>query len=78
MRIYIFRSEARPELQAFADDRWGRNLPRQFAPWHVTGVITEDRHPPFRLPRREIEAAIAANDYQLWRIKRNGTDKSSD
>ena len=69
MRIYMFKSQPKPELHAFADDQSGNTLPSQFAPWHVTGVITEEKKPPFRLSRATIEDAIKAQGYQLWRMK---------
>jgi hypothetical protein len=69
MRIYMFRSEAKPELRAFAGKESGEELPRHLGPWHVTGVITDDRKPPFRLPRDTIEDAIASHGFQLWRMK---------
>jgi hypothetical protein len=70
MLIYIFESQQKPELRAFAEDRTGNALPGQFAPWSNTGVITEDKRPPFRLPRAAIEKAIKAQGFQLWRMKR--------
>lgn len=69
MRIYMFKSEPRPELRAFADDRSGNTLPGKFAPWHVTGVVTPEKKPPFNLPRADIEEAIKAQGFQLWRMK---------
>ncbi|HEX2216400.1 MAG TPA: hypothetical protein VHG27_06880 [Xanthobacteraceae bacterium] len=69
MRIYMFRSEAQPSLRAFAEDRSGEKLPSQFAPWHATGVITEEKQPPFKFPRGAIESAINDHGYQLWRMK---------
>lgn len=69
MRIYMFKSQPKPELRAFADDQSGRSLPAKFAPWHVTGVITEEKKPPFQLPRAAIEEAIRTQGFQLWRMK---------
>jgi hypothetical protein len=69
MRIYMFKSQPKPELRAFADDRSGNKLPEKFAPWHVTGVVTEERKPPFNLPRGKIEDAIREQGFQLWRMK---------
>jgi ribosomal protein S21 len=45
-------------LRAFAADLSGSNLPRQFGPWYVTGVVAENKEPPHGLPRREIEKAM--------------------
>jgi hypothetical protein len=69
MRIYMFRSEAKQELQAFAGDVAGSQLPGKFAPWHATGVIKPDSKPPHNLPRVDIERAIADQGFQLWRVK---------
>jgi hypothetical protein len=33
MRIYIFKSETRQELRAFAGDPVGSKLPQQHGPW---------------------------------------------
>jgi hypothetical protein len=69
MHIYIFRSEARADLRAFAGDRSGSKLPSKYGPWHATGVIRPDRDPPYRLSRAEIESAIGTQGYQLWRMR---------
>jgi hypothetical protein len=69
MQIYMFRSETKRELRAFAADRAGSQLPGKFAPWHVTGVITPERRPPHNLPRETIERAINDQGFQLWRMK---------
>lgn len=69
MRIYMFRSEGKPDLRAFAEKQSGDTLPKHLGPWHVTGVITEDRKPPFSLPRSAIEKAIGSQGFQLWRMK---------
>jgi hypothetical protein len=74
MLIYIFESQPKPELRAFAEDETGTALPEQFAPWSNTGMITEDKKPPFRLPRAEIEKAIKAQGFQLWRVKQPPAD----
>jgi hypothetical protein len=69
MRIYIFKSDAKSELRAFAWDVAGSKLPDRFRPWHVVGVVGPDRDPPHHLPREEIERAISARGFQLWRVK---------
>jgi hypothetical protein len=69
MQIYMFRSETKRELHAFAADRAGSQLPDKFAPWHATGVITPERKPPHNLPRDQIERAINDQGFQLWRMK---------
>jgi hypothetical protein len=42
MRIYIFKSEARIGLGAFAGDPMGGKLPQNHGPWTVTGVVGVD------------------------------------
>jgi len=69
MRIYIFKSDTNDGLRAFAGDGGGSKLPSQFAPWHVVGVVAPERDPPHKLPRDEIEQAILAQGFQLWRLK---------
>ena len=68
MRIYIFKSEARKELCAFASDPMGSKLPSNHGPWTVTGVVSADRAPPHNFSRRAIEEAIGIEGFQLWRL----------
>ena len=60
MRIYIFKSETRKDLRAFASDLMGSKLPMSHGPWSVTGVIGPDRSPPYDLPRDAIEEAAGS------------------
>ena len=69
MRIYMFKSELQPSLRAFAGDLAGSQLPNQFRPGHVVGVIGPDKEPPHALPREAIEKAISSQGFQLWRKK---------
>jgi hypothetical protein len=69
MRIYIFKSEVNRGLRAFAGDIAGRQLPEQFRPWHAVGVVGDEDEPPHKLSRPEIEKAIDAHGFQLWRMK---------
>ena len=69
MRIYVFKSDMQPGLRAFAGDLAGSQLPNQFRPWHVIGVIGPEKDPPHALPRATIEKAIADSGFQLWRKK---------
>ena len=69
MHIFMFKSQARSELRAFAGDSSGSKLPAQHGPWQPTGVIRPDRAPPHNLPRRAIEKAITSQGFQLWRVK---------
>jgi hypothetical protein len=70
MRIFIFKSETRPDLRAFGDDLGGSRLPKQFSPWHAVGAIAPDRDPPHELSREVIEAAIKTHGFQLWRMSK--------
>ena len=70
MRIFIFKSEARPELCAFGGDLAGTRLPDQFKPWRVTGAISPEQEPPHRFSRETIEAAIKDRGFQLWRLSK--------
>lgn len=70
MRIFIFKSEPRPELRAFGGDLAGSQLPKQFGPWHAIGAIAPDRTPPHELSREVIETAIKTQGFQLWRMSK--------
>jgi hypothetical protein len=69
MRLYIFKSEAKDGLRAFAGDSAGSKLPGQFRPWHAIGVVSPERSPPHALSRPAIEKAIGEHGFQLWRVK---------
>ena len=68
MRIYIFKSETRKALHAFAGDLMGSKLPPQHGPWTATGVIGPDRAPPHNFSRDAIVEAIDGEGFQLWRL----------
>jgi hypothetical protein len=70
MRLFIFKSEASPDLRAFGDDLVGSRLPVQFKPWRAIGAVAPDREPPHKLSREVIEAAINDRGYQLWRVSK--------
>jgi len=70
MRIYIFKSESRRELRAFASDLSGGKLPKSHGPWTATGVVAADKAPPHNLSRDTIEQAINAEGFQLWRMQK--------
>jgi hypothetical protein len=67
MRIYMFKSEQRNNLRAFAGDLVGSRLPQRHGPWAVMGSVAPDRDPPYKLSRGAIEKAIDAEGFQLWR-----------
>lgn len=68
MRIYMFKSETRKELHAFAGDLVGTKLPPRHGPWTATGIVGPDRAPPHNFSRAAIEKAIGAEGFQLWRL----------
>lgn len=67
-RIYIFKSETRKGLHAFAADPNGTRLPAQHGPWTTTGVVRPEKDPPHNFSRDAIEEAIDAEGFQLWRL----------
>jgi hypothetical protein len=75
MRIFIFKSEASPDLRAFGGDLIGSRLPKQFQPWHAVGAIGPRQNPPFNFSRDAIECAIRDNGFQLWRLRKKAADK---
>jgi hypothetical protein len=68
MRIFIFKSEARAALRAFAGDESGSALPENHGPWTVTGVVGSQAVPPHGIARKTIEQAIATHGFQMWRF----------
>jgi len=70
MRIFIFKSETRNALHAFAGDLRGSKLPAQHGPWTVTGAIGPDSAPPHNFSREAIEKAIEGEGFQLWRFRK--------
>jgi len=63
MRIYVFKSETRKDLRAFAADLAGSKLPQNHGPWTATGAIG-----PHNFSRAAIEEAIDTEGFQLWRM----------
>ena len=76
MRIYIFKSETTPDLQAFAGDAGGGALPQNHGPWTVTGIIGPTSAPPHNISRPTIEKAIGAHGFQLWRFAKKAEARS--
>ena len=70
MRIYIFKSETRKDLRAFAADLAGSKLPQHHGPWTATGAIGPGNAPPHKFSRNAIEEAINAEGFQLWRLSK--------
>lgn len=69
MRIFMFVSQTREDLHAFAGDETGSKLPSKFGPWGLTGTLNAREAPPHKFPRRVIEQAIAMEGFQLWRMR---------
>ena len=70
MRIFVFKSEANPELRAFGGDLAGIKLPAQFKPWRAVGTIAPNQDLPYKLARDDIEKAISECGFQLFRLKK--------
>ena len=68
MRIYIFKSETRAELRAFAGDPSGNTLPKNHGPWTATGIVSPTNAPPHNMSREAIEGAIESHGFQMWRM----------
>jgi hypothetical protein len=66
MRIFMFKSRAKPDLRAFAGEPGGLKLPEKYGPWDPIGVVRPDASPPHGFSRRAIEAAIERDSFQLW------------
>lgn len=69
MRLFMFKSNTRDELHAFAGDSGGQRLPTKFGPWRAVGVVRPDKEPPHNFSRDTIEQAITSEGFQLFRIK---------
>jgi len=76
VRIYIFKSETRNGLRAFAGDPGGGSLPQRHGPWTATGIVPPERPPPFNFSRATIESAIDTAGFQLWRLGKKKEAKS--
>jgi len=68
MRLYMFKSETRKGLRAFAGDPGGSKLPPQHGPWTATGIVGPEKDPPYNLSRGAIQEAIDGEGFQLWRL----------
>jgi len=70
MRIFIFKSEATPDLGAFCGDLAGLRLPERFKPWRIVGAVAPHQDPPYKLSRDVIEVAINGRGFQLFRLSK--------
>jgi hypothetical protein len=69
VRLYMFTSQSRADLHAFAGDEAGSKLPEKFGPWGLTGTVGLRSAPPHKFSRVAIEQAISKEGFQLWRMK---------
>ena len=69
MRIFIFESQSRDGLCAFAGDIAGTRLPGRVGPWRLVAGSPPGSSLPHKIPRRMIERAIGAQGFQMWRLK---------
>jgi hypothetical protein len=74
VRIFIFKSETRPDLQAFAGDEAGRKPPEHHGPWTATAVVGATGTLPHRISRNTVEEAIGTHGFQLWRKTKKATE----
>jgi hypothetical protein len=74
IRIFIFKSEARPDLRAFGGDLAGISLPSQFKPWRVVGAVAPNQELPYKISRVAVQTAIKDSGFQLFRIKNKAKD----
>jgi hypothetical protein len=72
MRIFMFMSQTKGDLHAFAGDKAGSRLPVKYGPWGFTGVLSTRQTPPHSFSRQVVERSIAAEGFQLWRVKPKG------
>jgi hypothetical protein len=75
IRIFIFKSETRPDLCAFGGDLAGIELPSQFKPWRAVGAVAPSGDFRYNLSRRDVEAAIKDRGFQLFRYKKKAKVK---
>lgn len=69
MRIFVFRSQTRRSLCAFAGDVDGARLPEKFGPWRLIATVPRGVGLPHSVPRPGIERAILGEGFQLYRVK---------
>ena len=70
MLIYRFKPHERGDLRvALSSDQTGAALPSDGAPWRSIGQVDLDENSPWiKVPRHDIEAAIADRGYFIWSI----------
>lgn len=70
MRLFMFKSENKRGLRAFAADPGGEKLPTRHGQWTVVGVVRKDSEPSYSMKRKFIEKSISDQDFQLYKLKR--------
>jgi hypothetical protein len=66
MKAYhYFRSESRPALRAFADDRSGARLPAESGPWRFVRAIDPSEGWTGAVDRSAVEAGVTVNGFYL-------------
>lgn len=69
MRIFVFVSQTRQDLHAFAGDLVGSKLPDRVGPWRLLRGVPPGSALPHGISRSAVERAIGAEGFQLWRLK---------
>jgi hypothetical protein len=69
LRVFVFGSQTRQSLGAFAGDPEGSMLPEKFGPWRLIWTVPRNAALPHGVARLPIERAIAATGFQLYRFK---------
>jgi hypothetical protein len=77
MRLFIFKSETRAGLRAFAGDQSGSALPENHGPWTATGIVGPSNAPPHNISRATIEEAIGTHGFQMWRMAKKAEASAS-
>jgi hypothetical protein len=69
MRVFIFKSQTRQNLCAFAGDMAGSRLPEKYGPWRLINTAPRGGALPYDVPRPAIERAITLEGFQMFRMK---------
>lgn len=68
MRIFVFKSQTRQNLCAFAGEMDGALLPQKFGPWRLMNTVPRGGALPHEVPRLGVERAIVHEGFQLFRL----------
>jgi hypothetical protein len=69
LRIFVFASESRPGLHAFAGDKTGSRVPAKVGPWRLLFGSATGARLPHGISRPTVETAIRTQGFQMWRLK---------